>query len=522
VHRPHHQPAQWISLFDLWIREWISLFDQWIRDIETCEPVFEASAATWLMRDRTACEAAARAASEPGLAGTEEAADPSLLVAPAPQTMAVRAYRGARASRALLGYGNPVMDATVSATKAEIEQLGLTVGVDAPPLDDEGRSKVIAHCLAHPEVVLTPGGATLNSVRVAQALLRTPGATAFLGAVGDDERGEQMRSALAAAGVDAALERVSDGEATGHCAVLVYESQRSLAGVPGAARLLSPDFCAATEQVELLESASIVAIDGFALASPTRSETTTAVAARATAAGGRIAVNLQSANLLRFNKAARETLRALLPLASFVFGNTDELEAFAELSGWAGADAGGSPEGWAASLAAELATGGVAAITAGSEPALLACSPDAGGVTLHPVAALPASEMGDTNGCGDAFEGGFLAAAAIEHESLSPQECALSCTTLATPRAVRCAAARLVPLLTTMPPAANHKPTRRHAHRARLRHGNREEHGGAWLARGPGGLGGGEGAAVTRMAKLSIDRWRVLPVCIVVGELRFW
>jgi hypothetical protein len=35
---------------------------------------------------------------------------------------------------------------------------------------------------------------------------------------------------------------------------------------------------------------------------------------------GRVALNLQSANLLRFNKAARETILALLPQASFVFG----------------------------------------------------------------------------------------------------------------------------------------------------------------------------------------------------------
>ena len=337
--------------------------------------------------------------------------------------MPARAYRGARASRALLGYGNPVMDVTVSATMAEIERLGLTVGVDAPPLDDEGRSKVIAHCLAHPDVVLTPGGAALNSVRVAQALLRTPGATAFLGAVGEDERGGQMRRQLAEVGVVAALECIGGGEATGHCAVLVYESHRSLAGVPGAARLLSADFCAAAQQVELLESASIVAIDGFALASPARSETTKAVATRVVAAGGRVAVNLQSANLLRFNKAARETLCELLPLASFAFGNVDELEAFAELRGWSAAGNGGSSETWAARLAAELAPSGIAAITAGAQPALLACPPDAGGVSHHPVAALKESELGDTNGCGDAFEGGFLAAASIEHGSFGPQDC---------------------------------------------------------------------------------------------------
>ena len=365
------------------------------------------------------------------------------------------------------------MDVTVSATKAEIEQLGLTVGVDAPPLDDEGRSKVIAHCLAHPDMVLTPGGATLNSVRVAQALLQAPGATAFLGAVGEDERGDQMRSQLADAGVVAALETVGGGEATGHCAVLVYESHRSLAGVPGAARLLSADFCAAAEQVELQESASIVAIDGFALASPARSETTKAVAKRAVEAGGRVAVNLQSANLLRFNEAARETLCALLPLSSFVFGNVDELEAFAVLSGWPAAEDGQSVESWATRLAAELAPGGVAAITAGAQPALLACPPDAGGVSHHPVAVLQEGELGDTNGCGDAFEGGFLAAAAIEHENLGPTDCKFS-------QAYHRFARAHVPAVLTGVGHNTRVPERRDARRSSMWYGDRATHGCAW------------------------------------------
>ena len=334
---------------------------------------------------------------------------------------AARVYRGGRKARAVLGYGNPVMDATVEATQAEIEALGLTVGVDAPPLDDEERGKVIAHCLAHPEVVLTPGGAALNSVRVAQALLRAPGATAFLGAVGDDELGERLKAAVSGAGVEAALERIGGDERTGHCAVLVHQKERSLAGVPGAARLLSRGFCEAAAQRALLESAAVVAIDGFALASPARSETTKAVAALAVESGGQVALNLQSANLLRFNKAARETLTALLPLASFCFGNTDELEAFAEVSGWEQPEGSAEEqmEARAAQLAASLSPGGVAAITAGAAPALLA---HAGEVTRHPAASLSPSEMGDSNGCGDAFAGGFLAASAVQ-DSLAPEEC---------------------------------------------------------------------------------------------------
>jgi hypothetical protein len=81
-------------------------------------------------------------------------------------------------------------------------------------------------------------------------------------------------------------------------------------------------------------------------------------------------------------------------------------------------------------LVAAMAEGGVAAITAGERPAWLArrCAVAAatadgdGGahavtapvVTRHPVP-VHDGDIVDTNGCGDAFEGGFLAAAVVRH-----------------------------------------------------------------------------------------------------------
>ena len=118
-------------------------------------------------------------------------------------------------------------------------------------------------------------------------------------------------------------------------------------------------------------------------------------------------------------QAARSTLSALLPRASFCFGNTDELEAFGELSGWSG-----DTTSLAASLATSLAPGGIAAITAGAEPVLLAT---ASGVTTHTPVALAAGELRDSNGCGDGFAGGFLAAAAMELDTCECMRIALAC-----------------------------------------------------------------------------------------------
>ena len=53
-----------------------------------------------------------------------------------------------------------------------------------------------------PDVEYIPGGATQNSVRVAQWVMRTPGSTAYFGCIGSDEYGKIMRDSATRDGVD--------------------------------------------------------------------------------------------------------------------------------------------------------------------------------------------------------------------------------------------------------------------------------------------------------------------------------
>ena len=109
------------------------------------------------------------------------------------------------------------------------------------------------------------------------------------------------------AGTAAALELV-EGEPTGRCAVLVCGGERALAGLPGAARSLSQAFVEAAAP-RLVDAAAVVYIDTFALVAPKRAATALWLAERATATGAgaggggaKLALNLQSANLLKFNQ----------------------------------------------------------------------------------------------------------------------------------------------------------------------------------------------------------------------------
>ena len=50
--------------------------------------------------------------------------------------------------------------------------------------------------------IYLPGGATLNTIRVAQWLLQKPGATTFFGCVGNDEAAEILKKSCLQYGVN--------------------------------------------------------------------------------------------------------------------------------------------------------------------------------------------------------------------------------------------------------------------------------------------------------------------------------
>ena len=52
------------------------------------------------------------------------------------------------------------------------------------------------------EVEYIAGGATMNSIRVAQWMSQKAGATAYFGCIGKDDSGEQLKAACSAAGVN--------------------------------------------------------------------------------------------------------------------------------------------------------------------------------------------------------------------------------------------------------------------------------------------------------------------------------
>lgn len=316
----------------------------------------------------------------------------------------------------IVGFGNATVDATLVVGASELRAFGVTPGADAAGESQERKAAIVAAVTADPRVDLTPGGAALNSMRVAAWAGRDRVRTAFVGSVGADDHAALLRRAMSAVGVRPLLLEVPSapsGLPTALCAAIVdaETKDRFLAVVRGAAVAITTRFLDKTAAVKAaLGEACVLYVTSFVLSTPQRAACAMRIAEIAEASSAIFALNLSSAGILP--KVAEHVI-ALLPRCRFVFGNADELRALAKLR-----ESGVQTEGAEQSLAVQtqqlargLAPGGIAVVTNGAGATLVAQQQ---GETTSEVAVpvVPLEDVVDTNGCGDAFVGGFLCKAA--------------------------------------------------------------------------------------------------------------
>lgn len=232
------------------------------------------------------------------------------------------------------------------------------------------------------EISVQPGGSAANTA----AWMAASGHSAtFVGCVGDDGFGRDVRDVLAAAGVDPRLS-VSTVRPTGTCVVIVDDQHE---------RTMFPDKGANDE----LDAGSVVALglvpgdhvhlSGYVLLNPRACLSGLRILQHARAAGATTSLDPASAGPLR---QQREAFLEALPLVDIVIANEDEA---AVLTGAENAlDA--------VVLLADMVP--TAVVKRGS---LGAVARDASDSVTQP--ALPAVVV-DTTGAGDAFAAGFLGA----------------------------------------------------------------------------------------------------------------
>jgi len=301
---------------------------------------------------------------------------------------------------AILGMGNPLLDISAEVDMALVEKYGLKMA-DAILAEDQ-HQPLFAEMAALPNVQYVAGGATQNTIRVSQWMLQKAGATAYMGCIGKDAFGDKMKEATAKDGVLTPY-MIDETEATGTCAVLVNGIERSLCTNLKAANNFKVAHLDVPANKALVESAKIIYSSGFFVTvSPESMERACQTAAKQ---GNTYCLNLAAPFIMQV-PPFKQVLVKTMPYVDFLFGNETEAQTWADTEGWETTDI--SFIATRLSLIPTLKSKPrTVVITQGCDDTIVCVN---GIVTRYPVIVLPKEKLVDTNGAGDSYVGGFLAA----------------------------------------------------------------------------------------------------------------
>jgi len=299
----------------------------------------------------------------------------------------------------ILGMGNPLLDISAVVDTKMLEKYNLKAD-DAILYEKED---IFEDLKSNYSVEYIAGGATQNSIRVAQWILKKPNSVAYFGCVGEDKDSETLCKVASESGVGVQYQKSSQ-HPTGRCAVLITGQNRSLVTKLDAANHFTSEHLEVAENWSVVEKAKIFYSAGFFITvSP---DSMLKVAKHASEhADKKFCVNLSAPFICQFFK---DPLKDVIEYSDVVIGNETEAEAFAEHNGMTGSRQEIAKQIAGLPYKGKKETGRTVIITQGADPVIVV---ENGGQTTteYPVAKLAEEEIVDTNGAGDAFVGGYLA-----------------------------------------------------------------------------------------------------------------
>lgn len=301
----------------------------------------------------------------------------------------------------LYGMGNPLLDITKVVDDAYLKTYDLQA--NNAILAEEKHQPIYEDLSKHIGVSYSPGGATQNTIRVAQWYLKNSKcnySTSFVGCIGREQFGDRLKLCMSAEGIKT-FYQTHDKIPTGVCAVLITGGNRSLVTRLDAANAYTIDHL--TAAWDLVKEASYYYIAGYFLTVSHDSMVKIGEHAAAEEENKCFAMNLSAPFLSQFFK---KQMKEVLPYCDIVFGNEDEARAFANDFELGCDNLDEIAEKLSKMPKVNAKRSRIVVFTQGADPTIVF---NDGVISKYPVIPIKAEDIVDTNGAGDAFVGGFMA-----------------------------------------------------------------------------------------------------------------
>jgi adenosine kinase len=265
--------------------------------------------------------------------------------------------------------------------------------------DESKHLPLYAELIADHPIQYIAGGSGQNTMRATQWLLRDhPNSTVFIGSVGKDENGQRLKSVATEEGVKV-LYHEDPEAATGICAVLITGRNRSMVANLAAANNYKKEHFDSELVQQAVQKAKMFYGTGYFLT--VSSETLVSLGQYAAKSNKPFLTSLSAPFIIEF---FWERLASILPYSDVVFGNETEYGALGKALHW-GTDLKEIAKKLSEYPKENKLRQRTVVITQGPLPTIVVHE---GQLLEFPT--LKVDNIVDTNGAGDSFVGGFLAA----------------------------------------------------------------------------------------------------------------
>lgn len=301
----------------------------------------------------------------------------------------------------ILGIGNPLLDISATVPQELLDKYD--VKLDSAILAEDKHQPLYKELVEKYSPQYIAGGATQNSIRVAQWMLNKagkPSMTAFMGSVGQDDYATQLQDCAATDGVLAHYMK-DETAPTGTCAALILGGERALVTNLDAANNFKPSHLETDLAKEIVDSVEIYYSAGFFLTVSV--DSLISVASKMCEKNKIFALNLSAPFIIDF---FGDQLATAIEYADYVFCNESEAAAYGAKHTLGEDDLGKIATHICGLPKKNDKRPRVVIFTQGSKSTIVATE---GKVNEYGVDAISSDKLVDTNGAGDAFVGGFLA-----------------------------------------------------------------------------------------------------------------